>query len=317
MAWARRRLPKTAAETAAMAATGTALTLSGIDPAVAQALQARAQEQGETLTVLAPTRSPEKLTGAQATETLTVKGATSLTALAWLPRLKTLTLVGCDKLELTGLAAHPALETLTLTDCAATDLTPLAACPKLKTLTLNVSEENPATDAVELAPLAGCARLSTLCLSGVRVTGLETIPALAGLRSLTINGAQGMDVTPLAKATGLTSLWLYGTGGKALATALVGLKRLEGLWLGDGDLTTEACAAIWNCTRLNNLGFSHMNGVSADAVRLGAAESADQPDHGGRPTGRACVFGALYRDHGGEAHGGSRGESRYRVYRGF
>ena len=254
------------ADMAPVNAKTTTLTQAQADPAVWQALQTLAQQQGETLTALAPVNTPEKLTGAQATDTLTVTGATSLEALAWLPRLKTLTLDGCEHVELTGLAAHPSLETLTLVHCAAPDLRPLAACPKLKSLTVTQNGDGLATGAVNLAPLADCARLTSLGLSGVRVTGLEALATAPRLTNLSMEGLQGADVSELAKAAGLKTLRLYGASGDSLATALNGLTRLEGLWLGDCDLTADANAVLWNCTRLKNLGFTGVSGVSADAA---------------------------------------------------
>ena len=235
------------------------------DPAIWQALQTLAEQQGETLTALVPVNTPEKLTGAQATDTLAVSGAVSLQALAWLPRLKTLTLTACDPLDLTSLAALPSLEALTLTDCATPDLQPLAACPKLKSLTVTQNGESAAMGTVELTPLANCARLNSLRLSGVRITGLDAVATAPRLINLSLEGLQGADVSALANATGVKTLRLYGASGASLATALAGLPKLEGLWLGDCDLTPEANAALWNCTKLKNMGLSRVNGVSADA----------------------------------------------------
>ena len=253
------------------------LPLAEMDPAVAEALLQYADQLGQPLRTLVITSDPELVTGVQAVETLTVTGAAALDAIACLPRLKRLTLVGATAQTLRGLENHPSLQAVTLTDCAMTDLTPLTKCPQLTALTLERNQEPAGADGYDLTPLASCRHLTALTLTGACVDSLTALPGMDRLTTLAVTNVPVAEYAPIARLSGLTSLRLYGAPGAQVAVALAGHGwQLRNAYIGDCDLTPEANAAIFRCTRLKSLGFEQVTCVDSNVagwVKLQALSS--------------------------------------------
>jgi len=245
-----------------------ALPLSGIDPAVAAALTACADRLGQPLDALQPLSDTQKVSGAQATTSLTLDDAAlpvgDVSALRYLPKLTSLTVVGGTLTDLEGLADHPALQSITLKDCPALDLSPLASCSRLTSVTLAWSEGYKGQATYDLTPLAGCPRLATLTLSGACVDNLAALADMDTLKTLSVEDVAAADFSPVAALHGLTSLRMYGASGEQVALAFSGHSgRLTSAYVGDCTLTAEANAAIFQLARLKSLGFENVEGVDA------------------------------------------------------
>lgn len=249
---------------------GEALPLSGTDPAIVAALAAYADSLGLPLSALQPVTEPEETMGAQAIASLTLDNAAlpvrDVSAVRYLPRLTSLTIVGGTLTNLEGLADHPSLQSITLKDCPAIDLSPLASCSRLTSVTLTWSAGYAGRGSYDLSPLAACPRLTTLTLTGRGVDNLAAVVEMDKLTTLSVEAVAVTDYSPIGALSRLTSLRLYGAPGVQVAMAFSGRSRkLASAYLGDCTLTTDANAAILQHTRLKSVGFENVHGVDATA----------------------------------------------------
>lgn len=140
--------------------------------------------------------------------------------------LEQLRLSRCQGVDLTAIASLPALKRLSLVGCALPANADLSQAKKLRSLSL-IGCQVP--DWTLLDGLTCGRYLTTLTLAGCG--GPETLDfaaALQGLESLAVEGARATDLTPLAGLTALQSLYLYGTpiADYAPLTALADLRLL-------------------------------------------------------------------------------------------
>jgi internalin A len=216
-------------------------------------------------------------------------GAEDLAAVAALPKLESLAVVGCYLPEggLGILAGSENLRELSVTfeDFSPVDLSPLASFPSLEHLAIG------GIGLADLSPLAHLASLKKLYLgenrfglwpsenfdsstrlstsiTNTQVSDLSPVEGLVGLEELVIGWTEVRDFTPLASLTGLTRLSLGGESGNLIEdiSALANLTGLEHLDLGWHPITS--LAPLENLTNLRTLSFNSRSPALTDLSPL-------------------------------------------------
>ena len=138
-------------------------------------------------------------------------GAKPLSALAALPKLRTLDLHH-DYLSNDGIAELGQVTQLTSLDLSQnfiTDFTALAPLVNLKSLDLS-GNDNFAFQTSDLTPLSALTQLETLSLDSLLVSNIAPLGALTQLRQLSLASLKLTSISPLAGLTQLTQLDLSG-----------------------------------------------------------------------------------------------------------
>lgn len=202
---------------------------------------------------------------------------TALEGLTGIPEVFSLRLGGTSVAELGALAAMPKIDNLHLEHAA---LTSLDSLPDLPALTWIDASYNALTDVERLAG-AGFPSLDRVVLDGNPLDGLESVAAIRGAHTISINGVGVADLAPLLVESSLR--WLSARGNRItdlapvawvefldLAdNAIVDIAPLAGTPHGSIDLSDNA---IVDGSPLMEVEFDHCGRVSLGGNPLADGE---------------------------------------------
>ena len=177
---------------------------------------------------------------------------TSLSDLANLSRLETLTITGCrftDTEALSIVNALPNLISLTVSDCGLSTIADLAGALKLEYLDLSSNG-----GLRDLSPLSEMTALKEVYLQHNAITSVEKLISLTNLEKLDVSYNSISSLSHIANCVKLT--WLNADGNSLTDTiGISSLTLLEYLSLDYNKLTSVSPLAA--CTELKELSFSN------------------------------------------------------------
>jgi len=203
----------------------------------------------------------------------------ALDCIGSLPKLRTLTLVGCSISNPSPISGLQELETLDLSQNVITSIASLRDLPRLERFhirsnalvdisSISVFPELRYFDASDnaisdISPLRDCKKLEMLMLDGNKIEDISSLGSLAGLKTLDLSGNNIYDIDPLKNCVSLTTLSLSNNKIELLQ-ALSSCTNLVSLSASKNNISViDPLGTLQN---LNIIDLSENTIISADAL---------------------------------------------------